>query len=656
MKLLLVYILFTIFSYGEIKADGMKLPDFVHIGFNSNQKSINDTSAVNKYARYALNYISPVSRQLNFSPQLRIEYIKNNIDSAEKICERYNYELTPLLHLARAEYFFITNDYKSAMLEATITLNKLKTFSDPEVLARTTNFLGRYSLRTGLYTESIDYFNNSTTVAKKNNLKGLIARNYNGLADVYNSLGNLDEYRNYLQKVIDASRAESDTLLLEDSYFRLGSYFTGNERNFELSDSLLNKCLDLALWQKDTTYASLSLANIGWNLYLEKAYKTAINYYNQSLVYSLNGKRYAYAANSYGNLGTIYRDLGDPENSLKYYKRSIEQANLGNDVYSLSWVYQDMSEMYLRQKDTSNAYKTYVLFKKYSDSFILKTNSQGLTDAKIKFDADTHNREVELLSLRLRNQRLLIYGYTGLFVLSIAIGLLLLSRAKINAKRRLSEMNRKISEITQANLRQQMNPHFIFNTLNSIQYYMYQHDKLATNNYLTKFSSLMRKVLENSQHTSVPLRDELDALNLYLELEMIRFKDKFGFTIKVDEDIDTIQFKVPTMLIQPYVENSICHGLMPSEGKGLIKIDIKLEKEYLACTIEDNGIGREASRDRKIGGKNNHSSLGTQIVSSRLELVNALYGTSLKTIYTDLKNINGEPCGTRVEIQIPITT
>jgi LytS/YehU family sensor histidine kinase len=315
-----------------------------------------------------------------------------------------------------------------------------------------------------------------------------------------------------------------------------------------------------------------------------------------------------------------------------------------------------MSEMYLRQKDTANAYKTYVLFKKYSDSYILKTNSQGLTDARIKYEADTHNKEVELLSLRVRNQKLLIYGYTGLFILSMAIGILWFSRAKINAKRRLSELNRKISEITQANLRQQMNPHFIFNTLNSIQYYMYQHDKLATNNYLTKFSSLMRKVLENSQHTSVPLRDELDALNLYLELEMIRFKDKFDFSIKVDEDIDTLQFKVPTMLIQPYVENSICHGLMPSEGKGLVKIDIKLEKEYLACTIEDNGIGREASRDKKTNSKNNHSSLGTQIVTSRLDLVNALYGTSLKTIYTDLKKINGEPSGTRVEIQIPIMT
>jgi LytS/YehU family sensor histidine kinase len=315
-----------------------------------------------------------------------------------------------------------------------------------------------------------------------------------------------------------------------------------------------------------------------------------------------------------------------------------------------------MSQLYIRLQDTSNAYNSYVLFKKYSDANIKKSNILGLSEAKIRYDADTHNKELQLLSLRIRNQRLMLYGYTGLFILCIAIGILIVSRAKINAKRRISEMNHKISEITQANLRQQMNPHFIFNTLNSIQYYMYQHDKLATNNYLTKFSSLMRKVLENSQHTSVPLRDELDALNLYLELEKIRFKDKFDYIINIDEEIDTILYKVPTMLIQPYVENSICHGLMPLEGKGLVKIDLELKKDYISCIIEDNGIGRDAAGEKKTKCENNHNSLGTQIVNSRLDLVNTLYGTSLKTIYTDLKNDIGEPEGTRVEIHIPILT
>jgi LytS/YehU family sensor histidine kinase len=256
----------------------------------------------------------------------------------------------------------------------------------------------------------------------------------------------------------------------------------------------------------------------------------------------------------------------------------------------------------------------------------------------------------------LKQNRLLNYGFAGFIFLAALIGFLLFRGSKLKDKRRISEMNRKISEITQANLRQQMNPHFIFNTLNSIQYYMYQHDKLATNNYLTKFSSLMRKVLDNSQHTSVPLSDELSALNLYLELESIRFKDKFEYKINVDDEIDPLMHKIPTMLIQPYVENSICHGLIPKEGKGYVNVDLKLNSEFILCTIEDNGIGREAAKERDQKREANHNSLGTRITKSRLELVNELYGTSLQTLYTDLKSENGEPTGTRVEIHIPIIT
>jgi sensor histidine kinase YesM len=614
-------------------------------GFKKFQYFKNDTARVNQYTRKALS---------NISKPLNLELMKANIDTAELICVDDNIEFPSLLHLARAEYFFLSNDYRSASQEATIALKKSKSYNEDAVEIKTLNFFGRYSLRTGFFKESLDYFENSILLAKKVRIKGIITKNYYGIADVYNALGDINEYHNSLQLMINAAESERDTSSLVVGLFRLGSSLAERERDFRRADSLLKKCLALSLIRKDTAFTNLSMANIGWNLYLEKKYEPAIASYNNTLKYSIPSKSYSHSANAYGNLGTIYRDLGETEKSISYYKKAIEQAKLNEDIYNLSWVYQDMSEMYLRKRDTSNAYKTFVLFKKYSDAQIKKTSVQGLTDARIRYEADTHNKEVELLSLKLKNQKLMIYGYTGLFILTIAIGILVISRSKINAKRRISEMNRKISEVTQANLRQQMNPHFIFNTLNSIQYYMYQHDKLATNNYLTKFSSLMRKVLENSQHTSVPLQDELDALKLYLDLEMIRFKDKFDYEITVDDEIDTLLYKVPTMLIQPYVENSICHGLMPGESKGTVKIGLKLEKEYISCTIEDNGIGREAALEKKMKNQNNHNSLGTQIVSSRLDLVNALYGTSLKTIYTDLKGKNGEAEGTRVEIHIPI--
>jgi LytS/YehU family sensor histidine kinase len=316
----------------------------------------------------------------------------------------------------------------------------------------------------------------------------------------------------------------------------------------------------------------------------------------------------------------------------------------------------DMSEMYLKTGDFEKAYYCYVAYKNYSDSLKDEKFNMGLADARIRYETDAKAKDLEVLTLRLKNQRYFLFALAGGIMLIVVIGILIFRQSRINAKRRISEMNQKISEITQANLRQQMNPHFIFNTLNSIQYYMYQHDKIATNNYLTKFSSLMRKTLENSQYTSVSIKNELDALELYLELETIRFKDKFRYVIEIDDEIDTLLYKIPTMLIQPYVENAIVHGLINKESGGLLKINLTLMDGYISCVVEDNGIGRKAAMEMKKNKENNHNSLGTKITESRLKLVNDLYGTTMKIDYTDLSDPTGEATGTRVEIQIPFMT
>jgi tetratricopeptide (TPR) repeat protein len=610
----------------------------------------NDTAIVKSIARNGLKFISKSGKS---------DQVRKMIDSASAICEKKDIEIPSLLHLLKAEYFFSTGDYTKSSVEALASIEKAESSGESAVLARSLNFMGRYYLRTGFYSESLGHYDKSISVSKKNRLRGLIPRSYDGKAGVYMSLNDYRNFRSSMQSMIDAASEENDSLSLFIGVYRLGTSFADSvmeKRNFTLADSLLRKANKISLIRKDSAGSALSLVNLGWNFYAEKMFDSSLFYYNKALLYSIPTEQYGTSSNAYGNIGTIYRDLGKHEESIINYHKAISLAKKVNDWYSLAWVYKDMSDLYLRINDTSEAFKSYVSYKQFDDSLKLKERSQGMIDAKVRYDADTHNKEVELLSLRLKNNRLLNFGFAVFIILTFAIGLLFLRASKHKERRRISEMNRQISEITQANLRQQMNPHFIFNTLNSIQYYMYQHDKIATNNYLTKFSNLMRKVLENSQHTSIPLSDELAALNLYLELENIRFKDKFEYEIKVEEEIDTLLYKVPAMLIQPYVENSIAHGLMPKSGKGYVKVDIKLEKDYLVCTIEDNGIGRLAAKENIAKKEGGHNSLGTQIVSSRLDLVNALYGTSLKTIYTDLKKGNGDPAGTRVEIHIPIMT
>jgi LytS/YehU family sensor histidine kinase len=279
-----------------------------------------------------------------------------------------------------------------------------------------------------------------------------------------------------------------------------------------------------------------------------------------------------------------------------------------------------------------------------------------LGEASARYEAEKSQKELEIVSLKLRNNRVVIFSLIGLSVILIVGALLFVQRNRYRANQRIEAMNHKISELNQQNLRQQMNPHFIFNTLNSIQYYVFQQDKIAANDYMSKFATLMRKTLENSRQTAIPINDELDALKLYLELESLRFKQRFEWNIEVDEEVDTLIYKMPTMLIQPYVENAISHGLMQKEGKGYVHIALHHVNGSLMCTVEDNGIGRARAAELKKHRKGRHNSLGTTITESRLKLVNELYGNKMQVNYVDKVDINGNASGTRVEITIPIIT
>ncbi|MBI5009194.1 MAG: tetratricopeptide repeat protein [Bacteroidia bacterium] len=398
--------------------------------WKKSDNSFKDTSAVNIHITKALEYAYHSKK---------VDLVKAHIDSAETICMERNVEFPTKLHLARAEYFYLTSDFRNASQEGTLAMNKAKANNDKEMIANTLNFFGRYSFRTGFYFESVDYFNSCIEVAKKNKIKILVPWSLYSLSNLYSTIGDIKEMQNSLYKMIDAAIIDKDTVFMSVAYYRLGTSYTERNRDYKKADSLLKKCLDLALIRSDSNYAALSLANLGWNRYLEREYDDGIEFYKRSLTYSLPAKLHGHAANAYGNLGTIFRDLGETEKALSNYQKSIDHAKMINDLYNLQWVYNDISELFLRKRDTSNAYKTFVMFKKYSDEQIKKSSTQGLTDARIRYEADTRNKELELLSLRLRNHKLVIYGSIGLFLFSLAIFILILSRARIDNKRRISE-------------------------------------------------------------------------------------------------------------------------------------------------------------------------------------------------------------------------
>lgn len=220
-------------------------------------------------------------------------------------------------------------------------------------------------------------------------------------------------------------------------------------------------------------------------------------------------------------------------------------------------------------------------------------------------------------------------------------------------EKRKTELNNKIAQIESQALRAQMNPHFIFNTLSSIQHYIANNDTDAALKYLSKFAKLMRKIMDNSKQPLIPVSEELNALNLYLELEVMRFEKKFDYSIDVDASIDTNYDQIPSMLIQPYVENAIIHGLLPKDGPGKITINMTRQEQTILCIIEDNGIGRERSKEFKKNRVQQHKSMGMSITQERLDILNSSLNSKLNAEIVDLYE-NGQPAGTRVRLIIPL--
>lgn len=227
---------------------------------------------------------------------------------------------------------------------------------------------------------------------------------------------------------------------------------------------------------------------------------------------------------------------------------------------------------------------------------------------------------------------------------------------RIEQHQKEAEFQRQLGDISLSALRSQMNPHFIFNCLNSIKLYTTQNDTVAASEYLTKFSRLIRLVLENSRNDRITLASELDALRLYMEMETMRFKEKLKYNIAVEKDVDLDYIEIPPLLLQPYVENAIWHGLMQKEEGGRIDITVTMEQHesMLAINIVDDGIGRAKAAELKSKTATKHKSYGMKVTSERLALINQIYKSGANVTIHDLADDNGRPAGTRVTIKIPL--
>ena len=242
-------------------------------------------------------------------------------------------------------------------------------------------------------------------------------------------------------------------------------------------------------------------------------------------------------------------------------------------------------------------------------------------------------------------------------ILIITIYVIFRQRSKIilqkrEQRRKINELEMQMAQLKQKTLQLQMNPHVIFNTLNSIQQYIIDHDIDKAVSYLSSFSKLMRRILNNSNERFISLSDEIEAVRLYLELESMRLGNRFNYEIKIDSELDADNVEVAPLIIQPFVENAIIHGLVPKKENCFLKISLsKLGDDKLLCVVEDNGVGRKYSEKikQKTG---SHKSYGMSITRRRLEMLSKISNDDFSVEVVDLKNDKGEPSGTRVNIVI----
>jgi sensor histidine kinase YesM len=219
-------------------------------------------------------------------------------------------------------------------------------------------------------------------------------------------------------------------------------------------------------------------------------------------------------------------------------------------------------------------------------------------------------------------------------------------------KRKEAEYKQLAAETETAVLRLQMNPHFIFNSMNSINNYILQKDIDTASDYLGRFSSLMRMILDFAARPFVSISDEIKLLDLYLLTEAMRFEKKFSHTFDLAEDFDPDEFVIPTMILQPFVENAVWHGLSKKKEKGHIRISFRQEDNSLICSVEDNGIGREGAKKNQK--HKTHESRALSITERRLALLESKNGVTASYEIIDLYDNSHHPLGTKVIFRLPL--
>jgi tetratricopeptide (TPR) repeat protein len=366
------------------------------------------------------------------------------------------------------------------------------------------------------------------------------------------------------------------------------------------------------------------------------------------------------------NVAKVYQAKKADSEALQYALESLSIAKQADAKQNILEAYKLLLALYNNLDKRDSAYfflekytalkdslvNTQFLWKlsnyKKQEDFKRQLEELAFLDKENKIKEEKLHQEAKLKWILLAG--LLITALSGFMIYKNLV--LKRKHDKLESRHRQTELQHHITELEMQALRAQMSPHFIFNCLNSINRFILKNEMEAASNYLTKFSRLIRMVLTHSKKTFISLEDELEMLRLYLDMERLRFKDAFEYSIIFKNSVDVGNVFVPPLLLQPFAENAIWHGLMHKDGNGHLEIELSIDKKVLNCTITDDGVGRSKAAEIKSNSVEKQKSMGLKITADRLALLNKDNEQPTSFNVEDIIDNEGKPAGTRVILKM----
>jgi two-component system, LytTR family, sensor kinase len=599
-----------------------------------------------------------------------------------------NFENQKLDVKKRFEYGFMYTRNLIRSNDSTAIINVRRLIKLAEKI-EDTNFIGKAIYLNATYDIVFEKNANAIMLLQKAERIFLnISPNHDYLPKVYSAFGQLylndDKSKlsiSYLEKSISIIKRQEkiDTLDLMRAYHTIGTNYT-DLKEWEKSTDSYRIAYELALKLNNEFAISVtgsglatSLIDLGENFETKYFYEAIkLTEKSNSILSKLDFE--ANLAYGHSNLGRCFYNLKEYKKSIDEHKNAILLAEKYQIKNLLNTEYQAISRVYSKIGDSNNAFSYLQKHVDLNKELTDKERTKQIDELSTKYETEKKETQIKDLSqqkqiseLESKRKNTLIYSILGAILALSAIAYFsftrfkekkaneLLSTQLQEAERRI-EIEQKATESELKALKSQMNPHFMFNALNGIQEQFMYGDKTVANEQMGNFTYLTRQILTVSGKKKINLSTEIEILTKYLELEKMRFAEGFNYEINLSENIDEDYHQIPPMLIQPFVENSIKHGLLHKQGDKKVSVyfDLDEKEENLICVVEDNGVGREKSSIIKSKQIQQHESFSTSATEERLRLLgNNLNGKDL-VVYEDLKNVNQEVVGTRVVIKIAL--